>query len=137
VVARLNLGQTLVEAGRPLEAEAVIQPCLVLAARRGRRGLEVIAHVALLACAAARADWAAWEEHAGAADALLRATGFADTDVARGAARAAEATRAAGDAPRAARAFALSAAQWRALGRADQADAMESAAGLPPGGVGH
>jgi len=132
VVARLNVGQTLVEAGRAGEAEAVIQPCLALLARSGRRGLQVIAHVALLACAAARADWAAWDAHAAAAEELLRATGFADTDVARAAATAAETARAAGDAPRAARAFALSAAQWRALGRAAQADAMERAATARP-----
>jgi tetratricopeptide (TPR) repeat protein len=120
-VARLNLGLTRIESGRPLEAETPLRSCLETARRQGRRGLVAMALGGLMAPAAARRDWTAWEETQHALVAEVAAIHLVEIDLARALARAAELATAAGEGLRALPVFELAIAQLAALGREDEA----------------
>jgi serine/threonine protein kinase/tetratricopeptide (TPR) repeat protein len=117
LIPALNLALLLVKRRRYAEGREELESALAELRRRRRKVLEAYAHAALLPCAAAAADWAAWDAHLSEATLLLEETGLVDPDI-RGLVE---------DAQRIARA-----AGERA--RADQAEAIRTSQG--GGGVG-
>jgi tetratricopeptide (TPR) repeat protein len=81
-----------------------------------REGYLLFSHMLLLACRAEAGDWARFDAHASAVEAMLGRTGFADDDLELGARMAEGLARAAGEEARAARIGAVARAQRAALG---------------------
>lgn len=123
-IVRVNLAIVLLLQDQPDAARP-----LLLAARRAfdrnsRRALRGVVSALLLAPDAHAEDWPAWDTHFDAAIRDLTATSFVDQDVALAFARAARVASAQGDLVRAAAARRQSAAQWTALDRPDQVQAL-------------
>lgn len=94
----------------------------------GRRGYVAFALAGLWACAAARRDWGVHDVLARELTELLDELPVVDDDLAWLLDRAAR-LAAPHDRERARPALALALAQWKALGRADEARALEAAVG--------
>ena len=125
----LNRGLVLVERGRPQEARRALETALDTFVRQGRRPMVGAVHACLMPCVAGVGDWGAFDRHADAAERLLAETSLVDVDIATMARHAARAAESAGEPARARRAWALSAAQWAALGRpTDAQEAVDGAA---------
>jgi tetratricopeptide (TPR) repeat protein len=121
---RFNLGLVLLEKGRFAEAR---RHFTALLASLGERTLDrVWTNLALAACAAAEADWDAWERLVAASEDGL-AGGLVDEDLARLATRAAELTRDAAETVRARRLFAIAVGLWDRLGQVERRDACQRA----------
>ena len=76
---------------------------------------------ALLAPTAARRDWEEWDRSFQSLRELVQSLHLVEIDLARALARAADLARTAGEGARAKRAYELSIAQFRELGRSDEA----------------
>jgi tetratricopeptide (TPR) repeat protein len=122
----LNLGVVQVEDAAYAEARPVLEGVLNVFVRQGTRGMVGAGHVCLMACCAGQGDAAAFDAHASAATADLGASGFVDVDNARLAERAGALWSERGDGGRARTAWSLALAQWRALGRTDEAARVEA-----------
>ncbi|MFZ5481360.1 MAG: serine/threonine-protein kinase PknK [Myxococcota bacterium] len=128
----VNLGLVLLEQWRWDESVGPLEEGLRILSGQRRRPFVAAVHACLMACAAGRRDWEAFERHLGEAGPLLAETGFVDLDVGR-------ATRMAGDLCCDARQWAharaaleLALVQWRALGlHEDEADVARQLAELP------
>jgi len=132
-VTEATLGLVLMERGQHADARRVLEHCLRTFEEHGRTALAGCTHACLLPGAADAGDWADFDAHLADARALLAQTGFNYLDIARAAQLGGDLARAAGEPARARGAYALAAAQWRALGRAgDAADAEAAAALLAP-----
>jgi serine/threonine protein kinase/tetratricopeptide (TPR) repeat protein len=81
-----------------------------------REGYLIFSHAVLLPCRAAARDWARFDAHAAAVEAIVARTSFADDDVELGARLAEDLARRAGEEARAGRAGAIARAQRAALG---------------------
>lgn len=127
VVPRLNLGLILLRQRRFMEARPVFDAGREIFERRRQLGMLGFVHTALLVCAAALADWSAWELHLLAAEEHLGASRLIDPDIAWPAQLAGELVAAAGHAERAARVWALALGQWEALGKVDESASLRRA----------
>lgn len=114
---QLNLGLTLLDRGRYLEAEDLLDRSRSRLDQMGRRAFVGCVHAALVPCAAARGDWEEFDAHFGQARRILGETGMVDADVVWPLERAASLARDAAQDVRSA-----SAAQFAA----DQRAALES-----------
>lgn len=83
-------------------------------------------HAALLACAAAHSDWERWDALITTVESELRDSELVDDDIASSARLAGELARDSGDPARANHAFTIAYDQWRALGRLDKLDELDS-----------
>ena len=113
---QLNLGLTLLDRGRYLEAEDLLDRSRVRLERMGRLAFVGCVHAALVPCAAARLDWEDFDRHVAAARRLLADTGMTDEDVAWPLERAAELAEESKQTVRAQSAAQLAAAQRAHLG---------------------
>ena len=119
-VIKLNRGLLQLERGDYDEAQQTLGQGLRVVQADGRRHLQAYFRIALLACAAAGADWSAWDRHIDRAESLLAETGSHDADLAWPAQRAADVAFRAGQAARATRALRIAHSQWQGLGRLDE-----------------
>ena len=121
LIARINLGLTLIERDRLVEAAEVLGRCME-AARRGRRPIvEVVLQIFLLPSLAHAGDWDTWDAWLPAAHGFLVERRAFEVDCARIAERAAREAEARGQNARARSAWAFAAAQYEGLGRTDDA----------------
>lgn len=122
--ARLNLGFTLVAAGRLDEAWQPMEAALRDFVRQGSRVAQAAARAGLLPIAVAHGDWPSFDEQLEALEAVLAESDLSDTDTARmceaGARRAIEA----GQRQRGARAASLAVELWTRLGQLDRANGV-------------
>jgi len=125
VFPRLYLGLLAATSGDYAEARGTLEEALVTLEAQGRQDFVGAVHAFLLPCAAAAADWAAWDRHLDRALALLESTGFVEVDVARMAALGGELALDSGDTRRARGAFSLAVSQWRSLERSGEAREVE------------
>jgi len=132
VFVETNLGLLELERGRPGEALPVLRSALREFERQGRAQMQGITHAFLLPCLAWEGDWEQMELHLERAEQLLDRTAYTDSDAARMAWSAARAARNARQAELAERCFTLAAAQFRGLGHAPEAEAVEAEAKLGP-----
>lgn len=123
-IAAANLGLVELALDRFAEAESALRGARETLEAQGRLEIVGILDIALAACLAAGGRPEAWGERFAAGRAALARTGFVYVDVAWAAERAAQ--HAPSDAERR-EALELAAAQWRALGRSEQADRIEAA----------
>jgi tetratricopeptide (TPR) repeat protein len=124
---RFNLGLVLLEKGRFAEARRHFT-ALESSLEGGERSIDLLwTHVALAACAAAEADWLAWDRYVAAVE-LRLAGGLVDEDLATLATRAADLTRDAADAGRARRLYLTAAGLWERLAQTERRDACLRAA---------
>lgn len=127
--AHANLGLTLIQLGRYVDARPLLTRALSGAEARGDVELRTYMHAAMWACDAAAGDWAAWDARRATVDPLV--TGHMhDPDCAMVAEHAARLASAAGEWRRAGEALRLAAAQLRALDRAHEVPALRPA-GMP------
>ena len=128
-LVRLNLALVLMDAKRFEEAHQEVAACIEFFGKTGQRTWFAVSQIFALPGLAVRRDWSLFDTHfeAGAAD--LRELGFADADLALVLETAGERAEADGERRRADQAFALAAEQWRALGRAEEANAASLRAG--------
>ncbi len=126
-VTRLNLGLARLGRGDYPGAAAIFARTQPELEQSGRRGLLGCVHVEQLPCCAALGDWSGWDAHHEAAASLLDHADIVDGDLAWAAALAGDLARAAGQHERARTVYDLAAAQWRSLGRVDQALRVEAA----------
>ncbi len=129
--AETNLGLVLIELCRYAEARPLLQQAL--AAMRAMDDAEMVAYVnaALWPCDAARGNWTAWDARRAALGPLFECK-YHDPDAAMAASHAARLAQRAGRPRRAADALALAVAQYRALERAADADALVEELGIEP-----
>lgn len=125
-IARANLGLVLTVQGKFADAKRILEAARQRFAAEGRDDLTACAEISLLTPAAAARDWAAWDRLLPSALAALDRCGLVYLDVAREAERAAERAWHAGSVARAKRAWDLSARQYRALHRAEDAARVEA-----------
>lgn len=78
---------------------------------KGREGYQCFAHAGLLPCRAVAGDWARFDEHCAAVEAIVARSGLADEDIELGARLAGDLAARAGEHTRAERARAIAAAQ--------------------------
>ena len=126
VVPRLNLGLVGIGRGDFVMARLTLEDGLEFCERAGMRAFVQYIHTALLPCAAATADLAAFDRHFQQADSLLTESGVKDVDIASTAERAGEILSNI-DPDRARLAFELSMVQWRSLDRAVDVTRVERA----------
>jgi len=126
-IPRVNLGLTRLERGSFSAAKDVLEECLAICRRQGRRHFEGMVRVMLLPCAAAEARWDTWDELLRRARRLLHESGFVDGDIALCAEHAARLAGEAKEYERGAKAWRLAVDQWRGLGRDDKVEAAEEA----------
>jgi len=112
---QLNLGLTLLDLARYLEAEDLLERSRARLEKMGRRAFVGCVHAALVACAASRDDWEEFDQHLALAHRILGETGMVDADVAWPLERAATLAQAADQEVRAASAARFAAAQRKAL----------------------
>ncbi len=124
--ARANLGLITLERGDLAAAHPLLRRSLEQFEREGRTAITAQVLAALLPCEAARGDWAAFDARAMRVSTLVDETGLADADTARMAERAGTLAAAAGHRERALFAWKLAATQYRGLGRAEDARALEA-----------
>ncbi len=125
VFPRINLGLLLLRRGEDGEARRALEAGLTFLERLGQRGVQGAVHVALIACAAARDDWEAWDTHAKRAATLLAASALVDPDIAWAARLAGVLARQAGQLDRARAAWRLSADQLAALGEVEKSKEVQ------------
>ncbi len=131
-IARLNLGLVLLEQERFADARAAFEAELPALVRTGKRAYLGWVHHVLLPCAAHAGDLASFDAHAAAARELAAQGALVDEDMALAAERAGSLLAAHGEGARAAEAYALAAAQWRALGDEARAESAQRAAARAP-----
>lgn len=113
---QLNLGLTLLDLGRYLEAEDLLDRSRARLERMGRMAFVGCVHAALVPCAAARLDWEDFDFQLGTARRLLTETGMVDADVVWPLERAADLAVESGEPGRADAATELAEAQKAVLG---------------------
>ena len=127
-VPRLNLALILVKRGDFIRATNVfraLQPAFLAAGTVRAYGF---VDYGLAVCLAQQGDWAEFDRHLEAAEEWVPDRGRVDKDYAGLAELAGDHALEHGERGRAAKAYALAAAHWRALGRGDHADALLSRA---------
>ena len=106
----------------------MLAECLDELDRQGLRKMFGSVHVALAECMAGLGAWGRFDRHLESARLQLLKSKLVHGDLARCAARAGDLARTAGEKPRAQRAYALAADQWRALAEPARADTADAAA---------
>ncbi len=127
VTRELNLAVTLTEAGRYVEARALLEGTVRTVERQGRKPLIGCCSASLLPALAGVEDWRAWDKRVLIAVAELQATGFVNVDVARSAELAGRLAAQAGQGRRAKDAYEIAWTQLRTLGDAAGAQAARDA----------
>ena len=125
LIARLNLGVVLLEQSRFEEARRAFENELASLERTGKRAYLGLVHYMLLPCVAGVSDLNAFDAHAAAARELSANRPIVDEDMAAAADRAGAMLAEQGERERARAAYALAAAQWRALGDEERAREAE------------
>jgi tetratricopeptide (TPR) repeat protein len=125
-VCENNVARVQVERGRYRDAREALERGIVRFEHSGRADALAWAQTVLLCCLAAEGEWAAWEQRLQKVRALLAETGYLDLDIARSAQMAGDLALIAGEPARARDAYDLALAQWQALGRADDAQAVRA-----------
>ena len=125
-LARINLGLVLLAQERFPEAARVLASTLELLGGGGRRAVVACAEAATVACRAAERDWSEFDATLDRARTGLRETDTSERDVAVVVEQAGRIAANAGEAERAAEAWALAIEQWRALGDTDRAARLEA-----------
>ena len=123
----IDLGLILVERGQYREARRYLEGTLPVFQRQGRRVIVAGIQVALMCIAASEGSFGEWDERIAIARGLLAQTDCVESDLAATARLAGDLARGAGELSRARDAYELSLAQWRVLGQADEAEAVETA----------
>lgn len=127
-VDRANLGLVLLTRSEYAQAYRVVLDLLAGFGGSGEPAQLAIVHTQMLPCLAEARDWDGWDRHFEQATRVLADTGLKDGDVAWMLELAGQRAAAAGDGPRAQRAYELSVAQWKALQRFDRAVGAAAAA---------
>jgi tetratricopeptide (TPR) repeat protein len=115
LIIELNLCLVRIARGAYDRARSVLLATLAELDDAGLSGFAAFAHSALVACAAAKGDWEAFDLHVDRAERILAASRIVDDDVAWPIELAARLAGEAGQAERATRAGAIGAAQRKAL----------------------
>jgi serine/threonine protein kinase/tetratricopeptide (TPR) repeat protein len=115
MLPQLNLGLVLLMRDEYETARRVFDAARRELERSQRKAWLAAVHANLLPCAAAAADWSAWDHHFQEASTLLAETGMADKDIEWTLNRAVDLARAAGDELRAGQAEHLAELQREAL----------------------
>jgi tetratricopeptide (TPR) repeat protein len=123
---RLNLALVLLQRRRFDEARALLEQALVTVTRSGRRGLQGCIHANLLPCAAAEADWMAWDHHLEQATELLGDSGLLEEDIAWPACLAGDLAWEQNQAARAQAAWRLAHQQWSGLNNQERLAQVEA-----------
>jgi serine/threonine protein kinase/tetratricopeptide (TPR) repeat protein len=124
-----NLSQVLIQRGQYPRAQAALERILLFSLEARHHSLRVMTHAALICCAAASGDWDGFDHHLARASALLSETQFVDVDIAVLGQQGAELAKKSGEVPRARALYTLVLAHWRALGREQDASAVEAELG--------
>jgi tetratricopeptide (TPR) repeat protein len=122
-VACANLAVVRLLRGDSAGATALLEQAHRSFEAGAREGYLVFSHVFLLPCRAEARDWARFDAHCAAAEAVLTRSGFADDDIELGARLAEGLARSAGEDARAARVGDIARAQRAALGMPEPGDA--------------
>ncbi len=128
-IDRLNVALVLLARGEYREAREMIEEVRHRLGDGAEPAQRVLVHTELLPCLAENGEWHAWDRHFDEATGLLRETRLKDGDVAWLLVLAGQRAMAANDPVRARHCYELGIQQWRALGRPDRADEVESAIG--------
>ncbi|HZO16297.1 MAG TPA: hypothetical protein VFB62_23650, partial [Polyangiaceae bacterium] len=126
-LAKANLALVLIERGEIARAGLLLEEALRVVASRGNARWEGLLHIVLLVCAAHARAWRAWDAHMERGVLLIEATEAVDQDIALMAERASEQARERGELERGRQALELACAQWRALGRDEDAERASAA----------
>ncbi len=118
----LNLGLVQLERGRLDEAWAALEGVAEAFARRELPAKEGVVRLLTLRCAARREDWRGWDEQYALARRLLRGRSEFHAEVAESLEDAGALAAAAGHSARARDVRVMARDQWKAVGRADDAD---------------
>jgi serine/threonine protein kinase/tetratricopeptide (TPR) repeat protein len=121
--AEMNLGLVLVDRGNFAEAESFFESALESLLSQDVQAGVGVAHAMLSPCAAARSDFEAFDAHLDVAEERLGS--MFDADVANPMKIAGDLAAAAGESARAKRAYELSLAQWKGLGREAEIAAVQ------------
>jgi len=119
VFPRLNLALSHLAESRFRNAQEILEENREILERRSWGGLLAAVHLGLLVCAAHARDWRAWDEHLELGQATLTTSAAFDPDLADCADHAGRLLEKAGQEARAAKAYAIAAAQWEGLGDAE------------------
>jgi tetratricopeptide (TPR) repeat protein len=122
---RMNLALLLLRRGDYAQAEPDFDRCRLVFGRMRNRTRLAVVRGGLLACAAAKAIWRDFDVHLVDERALLAETSYVEEDVAWPAELAGDLALAAGERARAIAAWTIALDQWRRLGRAEAAHALE------------
>ena len=124
-IMRVNLAIVMLEQGRARAMRPLVERAMRAFEASGQRAMIGIAHLLLMACAAAEQDVVGWDVHLQRGRQLIRDTHFVEQDIALIAQSAASLAEHTGWVDRARGAWVLARSQWRALDRPDALAAVE------------